>query len=120
MKARQISIIAGKAEENKSPREILFELLCEIKPTRVGPAVHPKSPKSAKAANIAVEAFGMCFAASENAPGHIGATAIPQKQQPKSAIKAFPESEATKYEVMQRTHPADIIFAISFFALIFA
>ena len=109
---RQTIIAAGKAMEQSSPFAILsFEP--ETKPTIDGPTVQPKSPARAKLANIVVEAFGISFAAIENAPGHIGATAIPQIAQPTSETIALPEREASRYAPMQATAPIIKIFVIS-------
>ncbi len=78
-----------------------------------GPAVQPISPARAKAANIAVEALGIFCDAIENAPGHIGATAIPHRQQPIRDTTALPESEAIRYAPIHKTAPHISILEIS-------
>lgn len=86
----------GKTTEQNKPRLILLSPAPETKPTIEGPAVQPISPASAKAANIAVEALGIFCDAIENAPGHIGATAIPHRQHPIRETTAFPAREAIR------------------------
>ena len=49
----------------------------DTKPTKVGPAEHPKSPPNASKANKAVPAFGKAAAALLKVPGHIIPTEKP-------------------------------------------
>ena len=59
----------------------LSPILLDTIPTRVGPPEHPRSPPSAKSANMAVPPFGRAAAALLKEPGHIIPTESPQTAQ---------------------------------------
>ena len=77
-------------------------------PTKVGPAVHPKSPASASKANIAVPPVGMFFAATLNVPGHISAHEAPQSATPASETPALGTSVTKRYAAIPTTADAPI------------
>ena len=64
----------------------LSDAIPETYPTTVGPPEQPRSPASAKSANITVPPFLMEADALLNVPGHIIPTDSPQIAQPSSEI----------------------------------
>ena len=72
----------GKTIAANKPTRRLSSKAPEIKPTKVGPPEQPKSPASARKANIAVPPARISFAAMLKVPGHKIPTESPQSPQP--------------------------------------
>ena len=74
----------------------LFPAFWEMTPIRLGPMEPPKSPASAKNANIAVPPYGIVFAARLKEPGQSIPTEKPQIAHPKRPIIGLSDKAATK------------------------
>ena len=79
--SKVISKITGKIRANKIPSLKFPWLLLKIKPTKVGPLEHPKSPAKARNANRAVPPFLKQEEAILKVPGHKIPTENPQSPQ---------------------------------------
>ena len=113
----EIIIIAGKIIEKIRPLLRLPPMASVIHPIRVGPAVHPISPATARNANIAVDAFGIFLVVRLIVPGHMADTEKPQIAQPISAITGEDERQAIRYEIMHSIADTIRYFLISIFSL---
>lgn len=100
----------GKTSAVSMPILRLLSAFDDTKPTRLGPALHPKSPPSASSANIAVEPFGSFFADSENVPGHIMPTLNPLSAQPIIDSAGSGDSDIIRYDIMHNTEHSGIAF----------
>lgn len=88
--------IIGNIDAQRSP---IFKLLSNAPdtcPTIIGPNMPPKSPASAKKANMAVPPFGHFCDEILIDPGHITPTVKPHKEQPTSPKMDKGESDANK------------------------
>ena len=74
--------VSGKMVATRMPIFRLSFAIDDTKPTRLGPALHPRSPPSASSANIAVPPLVSIADEIENVPGHIIPTQKPQIEQP--------------------------------------
>ena len=86
----------GKTTAKSKPVFRLPPTASAIEPTIVGHIVAPKSPASAKKANIAVPPLGQVFEEIQIVPGHIMPTASPQRAQPIRPKIAIDDSAANK------------------------
>lgn len=93
----------GKISAVRMPILRLLSAFDDTNPTRLGPALHPRSPPSASSANIAVEPFGSFAEDSENVPGHIMPTLNPLNAQPIIDSAGRGDSEMRRYDIMHRT-----------------
>ena len=91
------SRIIGKIVATRMPTFRSSFAIDDTKPTRLGPALHPRSPPSASSANIAVPPLVSIVDEIENVPGHIIPTQKPQIEQPISDSAGIGESDTTKY-----------------------
>ena len=91
------SRIIGKTVATRMPTFRLSFAIDDTKPTRLGPALQPRSPPSASSANIAVPPLVSIADEIENVPGHIIPTQKPQIEQPISDRAGIGESDTTKY-----------------------
>ena len=83
MANKQISKMIGNAIAAKMPTFKFPPAAPDTNPTTVGPEEQPRSPASAKSANIAVPPRGRRLDALLNVPGHIMPTEKPQSAQPR-------------------------------------
>ena len=79
--SKVISKITGKIRANKIPSLKFPWLLLKIKPTKVGPLEHPKSPANARNAKRAVPPLFKQEEAMLKVPGHKMPTENPQSPQ---------------------------------------
>ena len=91
----------GNITANSIPTLRLSPNADETKPTAPGPAEQPKSPPSARSANIAVPPLLSIAAESEKVAGHIMPTLNPQTAQPTSESAGTGNSEIIRYDTMQ-------------------
>ena len=90
------SRIIGKIVATRMPTFRLSFAIDDTKPTRLGPALHPRSPPSASSANIAVPPVGNLSDEILMVPGHIIPTEKPQTIQPIKPAIGFDETEASR------------------------
>ena len=74
----------------------------DTNPTSVGPPEHPRSPASAKRANMAVPPFLMAALPLLNVPGHIIPTEKPVTAQPASDTNGFCTDTMQRYDAAHR------------------
>lgn len=74
----------------------------ETRPTRVGPPPQPRSPASARNANIDVPPFFISLEAVLNVPGHKIPTDNPHRAQPIKPRTGNGESEIRRYEPIHK------------------
>ena len=87
---------AGKTTEQRMPKLSPLPEDSESIPTKEGPPEQPRSPASAKKANIAAPPPFSEAAAMLNVPGHMIPTENPQMPQPIRLSAAAGEREITK------------------------
>ena len=100
---RHSAIMAGKTVAARMPAFMFSPKASETKPTRVGPEEQPRSPASARSANIAVPPVRSEDAARLKVPGHIMPTEKPHIAQPIRLSNGQGESEASRYAHIQST-----------------
>jgi len=88
--------IKGKMVATSKPSLRLPPAISETLPTIAGLAIPPKSPASAKSANIAVPPLGQFCDEILMDPGHIMPTVKPHTAQPKSPKIEILDKEANK------------------------
>ena len=87
---------AGNTTAQRIPKLSPPPEASEMKPTKDGPPPHPKSPASAKKANIAVPPPFSDEAARLNVPGHMIPTENPHMPHPIRLSAAIGEREMIK------------------------
>ena len=105
------SRIIGKMVATRMPIFRLSSAIDDTKPTRLGPALHPRSPPSASSANIAVPPLVSIADEIENVPGHIMPTQKPQIEQPINDSAGTGESDTSKYAPIHTMHEIGINFS---------
>ena len=92
----------GKIVPTKIPIRILSLSLPETKPTRVGPAVQPRSPPRARSAKSAVPPLLIEAEALLKLPGHIIPTERPQSAHPIRPTTLFGTRLIVRYETIHK------------------